>query len=80
MRMLVCARGLILLVFLHYVSLGVHVIGEAATEIVHIGQAAIAMGAPVDYFKDTVFNFPTFAEAYQGKKKTRTHTCTRVHA
>lgn len=45
-----------------------HVIGEAATEIVHIGQAAIAMGAPVDYFKDTVFNFPTFAEAYQGKE------------
>ncbi len=77
MRMLVCARGLILLVFFFTVMLGVHVIGEAATEIVHIGQAAIAMGAPVDY---TVFNFPTFAEAYQGKKKTRTHTCTRVHA
>ncbi len=45
--------------------LGVHAIGESATEIVHIGQAALAMGASIQYFTDNVFNFPTFAEAYQ---------------
>ncbi|RMH28420.1 MAG: Si-specific NAD(P)(+) transhydrogenase, partial [Planctomycetota bacterium] len=45
--------------------LAVHVIGEGATELVHIGQAAIAFGAPVDYFAETVFNYPTLAEAYK---------------
>jgi NAD(P) transhydrogenase len=45
--------------------LGVHAIGENATEIIHIGQAALAMGATIKYFVETVFNFPTFAEAYQ---------------
>lgn len=45
--------------------LGVHAIGENATEIIHIGQAALAMGATIDYFTNSVFNFPTFAEAYQ---------------
>jgi NAD(P) transhydrogenase len=42
--------------------LGVHAIGENATEIIHIGQAALAMGATIKYFIETVFNFPTFAE------------------
>jgi NAD(P) transhydrogenase len=46
--------------------LGVHAIGENATEIIHLGQAGIALGATVDYFRDTVFNYPSFAEAYQG--------------
>lgn len=45
--------------------LAVHVIGEGATELVHIGQAAIAFGAPIDYFAETVFNYPTLAEAYK---------------
>lgn len=45
--------------------LGVHAIGESATEIIHIGQAVLAMGATIDYFTNNVFNFPTFAEAYQ---------------
>eukprot|EP01089_Gocevia_fonbrunei_P006532 TRINITY_DN1725_c0_g1_i1.p1 TRINITY_DN1725_c0_g1~~TRINITY_DN1725_c0_g1_i1.p1 ORF type:complete len:511 (+),score=88.68 TRINITY_DN1725_c0_g1_i1:127-1659(+) len=45
--------------------LGVHAIGEGATEIIHIGQAAIALGAKLNYFTENVFNFPTFAEAYQ---------------
>lgn len=45
--------------------LGVHCIGESATEIIHIGQAAMASGAKVDFFKDTIFNFPTFVSAYQ---------------
>lgn len=45
--------------------LGVHVIGEGATEIVHIGQAVMALGGTLEYFRDTVFNYPTFAEAYK---------------
>jgi NAD(P) transhydrogenase len=43
----------------------VHVIGEGATELVHIGQAVIAHGGKVDYFVDNVFNYPTLAEAYK---------------
>jgi NAD(P) transhydrogenase len=45
--------------------LGVHVIGEGATEIVHIGQSVMAFGGTLEYFRDTVFNYPTFAEAYK---------------
>ncbi len=45
--------------------LGVHVIGDGAAEIVHIGQAVLALGATIEYFRDTVFNYPTLAEAYK---------------
>jgi NAD(P) transhydrogenase len=45
--------------------LGVHVIGEGATELVHIGQAVMAHGGKLDYFIDTVFNYPTLAECYK---------------
>jgi len=45
--------------------LGVHVIGQRATEIIHIGQAVIAFGGTIEYFRDTVFNYPTLAEAYK---------------
>ena len=45
--------------------LGVHIIGERATEIIHIGQAVLAFGGTIDYFRDTVFNYPTLAEAYK---------------
>lgn len=45
--------------------LGVHVIGEGATELIHIGQAVLALGATIEYFRDTVFNYPTLAEAYK---------------
>jgi NAD(P) transhydrogenase len=45
--------------------LGVHVIGESSTEIVHIGQAVMALGGTIDYFRDTVFNYPTMAECYK---------------
>jgi NAD(P) transhydrogenase len=45
--------------------LGVHVIGERAAEIVHIGQAVLSMGGTIEYFRDTVFNYPTLAEAYK---------------
>ncbi len=45
--------------------LGVHIIGEDATELVHIGQAVMTLGGTVDYFIDTVFNYPTLAECYK---------------
>jgi NAD(P) transhydrogenase len=47
------------------VLLGAHAAGESATELVHIGQMAILGGFTFDTFIDTVFNFPTFAEAYR---------------
>ena len=45
--------------------LGVHILGQRATEIVHIGQAVLAYGGTIEYFRDTVFNYPTLAEAYK---------------
>jgi NAD(P) transhydrogenase len=45
--------------------LGVHAIGEGATELIHIGQAVMALGGKLDYFVDTVFNYPTLAECYK---------------
>jgi NAD(P) transhydrogenase len=45
--------------------LGVHIIGEGAAELVHIGQAVMTLGSTVDYFIDTVFNYPTLAECYK---------------
>jgi len=45
--------------------LGVHIIGEGASELVHIGQAVMALGGTIDYFVNTVFNYPTLAECYK---------------
>jgi len=45
--------------------LGLHIIGEGATELIHIGQAVLNTGATIEYFRDTVFNYPTLAEAYK---------------
>jgi NAD(P) transhydrogenase len=45
--------------------LGVHIIGEQASELVHIGQAVMALGGTIDYFCDAVFNFPTLGECYK---------------
>ncbi|MCA1582801.1 MAG: Si-specific NAD(P)(+) transhydrogenase [Acidobacteria bacterium] len=45
--------------------LAVHIIGSAATELVHIGQAVLAFEGTIDYFVDNVFNYPTFAECYK---------------
>ncbi|MEM1013656.1 MAG: FAD-dependent oxidoreductase, partial [Planctomycetota bacterium] len=45
--------------------LGVHVIGSGATELIHIGQTAMAMGGKADFFSQNVFNYPTLAEAYR---------------
>jgi NAD(P) transhydrogenase len=44
---------------------GVHAIGENAAEIIHIGQAVIALGGTIEYFRDATFNYPTLAEAYK---------------
>jgi NAD(P) transhydrogenase len=59
--------GLLKLVF-HlesHVLLGVHIIGEDAAELVHIGQGVMAFGGTVDHFVHTVFNYPTLAECYK---------------
>ena len=45
--------------------LGVHVIGTAATELVHIGQAVMGGDATIDFLVTAVFNYPTFAESYK---------------
>lgn len=45
--------------------LGIHVIGRAATEVIHIGQVAMSFNARIDYFIDQVFNYPTYAEGYR---------------
>jgi NAD(P) transhydrogenase len=45
--------------------LGAHIVGEGATELIHIGQAVINLGGTVDFFVDNTFNYPTLAEAYK---------------
>ena len=45
--------------------LGVHVLGEDATELVHIGQVVLALDGDLDFFIENVFNYPTLAEAYK---------------
>jgi NAD(P) transhydrogenase len=45
--------------------LGVQVLGEGATDLVHLGQAAIATGQTADFFVEQIFNFPTMTEAYR---------------
>jgi NAD(P) transhydrogenase len=59
--------GLLKLLFHRHTRhlLGVHAIGEGATEIIHIGQAVMAFHGKIDYFIDTIFNYPTLAECYK---------------
>jgi NAD(P) transhydrogenase len=45
--------------------LGVHALGANATEVVHIGQAVMGLGGTVDFLVESVFNYPTLAEAYK---------------
>jgi NAD(P) transhydrogenase len=45
--------------------LGVWCLGTQATELVHIGQAVMAFEGTLDYFIDSVFNYPTLAECYK---------------
>src|SRR5882724_7019503 len=60
-------QGLLKLLF-HPTSrrlLGVHAIGTGATELIHIGQTVMAAGMPIDYFVESIFNYPTLAECYK---------------
>lgn len=45
--------------------LGVQIVGEGATELIHIGQAVMNLKGTVDYFVENTFNYPTLAEAYR---------------
>ncbi|MFT5112386.1 MAG: NAD(P) transhydrogenase [Parasphingorhabdus sp.] len=45
--------------------LGVHIVGEGATELIHIGQAVLTLKGSLNYFLENVFNYPTLAEAYK---------------
>ena len=45
--------------------LGVHTFGSGATELIHIGQAVLGLQGGLDYFLQTVFNYPTLAECYK---------------
>ena len=45
--------------------LGVHILGEGASELIHIGQSVLAFEGTIDYFIETVFNYPTLAECYK---------------
>ncbi|MEK7690364.1 MAG: FAD-dependent oxidoreductase, partial [Bdellovibrionota bacterium] len=44
---------------------GVHIIGDSAADLIHIGQAVMSFGGDVTYFIRNVFNYPTLAEAYK---------------
>ena len=44
---------------------GVHIIGEGASELIHVGQAVLSFNRKIDYFIETVFNYPTLAECYK---------------
>ena len=50
--------------------LGVHAIGTGATELIHIGQTVMAAGMPIDYFVESIFNYPTLAECYKVAART----------
>lgn len=45
--------------------LGVHIIGDGAAELIHIGQTAMSLGGTIEFLRDSVFNYPTLAEAYK---------------
>jgi NAD(P) transhydrogenase len=45
--------------------LGVHAIGQGATELIHIGQTALAFNGTIDFFIENTFNYPTLAECYR---------------
>ena len=60
-------QGLMKMIFSHKTRrlLGVHIIGEGATELIHIGQAVLNLKGGIDYFIENTFNYPTLAEAYK---------------
>ena len=60
-------EGMVKLVFdaRSLVLLGVHVLGDAATELVHLGQAVLHVGGTIEHFIDATYNLPTMSEAYK---------------
>ena len=60
-------EGLVELVFRRddRTVIGAHILGEVASELIHIGQSAIYHRDTIEYFLDTTFNVPTYAEAYK---------------
>jgi NAD(P) transhydrogenase len=58
--------------------LGVHIIGEGAAELLHIGQAVMILKGTVEYFVDTVFNYPTLAECYKAAAFNGLNKLTRI--
>ncbi len=60
--------------------LGVHIIGEGASELLHIGQAVMILGGEVDYFVNTVFNYPTLAECYKAAAFNGLNKISRLNA
>jgi NAD(P) transhydrogenase len=58
--------------------LGVHIIGEGASELLHIGQAVMILKGTVEYFVDTVFNYPTLAECYKAAAFNGLNKLTRI--
>ena len=60
-------QGLMKMIFCNRTRrlLGVHIIGEGATELIHIGQAVLNLKGTIDYFIENTFNYPTLAEAYK---------------
>ena len=57
LKLIFCPRKLDLL--------GVHIFGEGASDLVHIGQMVMSAGGTIQTLRDTVFNYPTMAEAYK---------------
>ncbi len=45
--------------------LGVHILGDGASELVHIGQTLMVAGGTIEVLRDSVFNYPSLAEAYR---------------
>ena len=60
--------------------LGAHIIGEGATELIHIDQAVLNLGGTVDYFVENAFNDPTLAEAYKIAALDATTACAERQA
>jgi NAD(P) transhydrogenase len=60
-------EGLVKLVFRKSdrVLLGVHIVGDIASELIHLGQVIAGQAKPIDYFIHATFNVPTFSEAYK---------------
>jgi NAD(P) transhydrogenase len=59
--------------------LGVHIIGEGASELLHIGQAVLILKGTVEYFVNTVFNYPTLAECYKAAAFNGLNRLTRLN-